>query len=321
MGLLLFAACHKDLGPQAVNGQQVVPDSNAVIIVNEGNFQWANASIGRYNPDLDLYQDGLFLEANGQVLGDVIQEAHKIGGRYYLVMNGSNELIICSSDWKIEKRIAGQSAPYRLWFWEDQICLSDYYQSKLWILDLDGNLKSEIPLSGAPKTLLDWQGNLIMAHQRKLEILKAGHSTTQNLLNLSTDLQALVSVEEQLFLALADGRIMRWAHPDSSLQSVDSLAVLSDALVTAGNGFYSYTGDSIFRHTAANQFKGQGLCAIATENYYGLDWNAASHTLYLFDARQYVQPHRVSRIDGASGDLLNDFEAGALPNGLLKDWD
>jgi hypothetical protein len=319
--LSLLSACHKDLGPQSVTGKQVVPDSNAVIIVNEGNFQWGNASLGQYNPDLNLYEDGLFREANAEALGDVLQEAHKIGDRYYLVMNGSNELIICDSEWEVQKRVAGQSAPYRLYFWQGKICLSDYYQSKLWILDLEGNLQSEISLSGAPQALLSWQGDLVLSHQRKLEFLESANGSAASLASFNSDIQAVLTYEDQLFIALADDRLLQWEHPDSNLKVVDTLDILASALRPGSNGFYSYDGDSIYRHQAALNFRGQAICAIATDNFYGLDWEEKSDALFLFDAKQYVAPHQVWRIDAQNGEVLNEFEAGALPNGLLKDWD
>ncbi len=319
--LSLLAACHKDLGPQSVSGNQVVPDSNAVIIVNEGNFQWGNASLGQYNPDLDLYEDGLFRETNAEALGDVIQEAHKIGDRYYLVMNGSNELIICDSEWEVQKRVAGQSAPYRLYFWQGKICLSDYYQSKLWFLDLEGKLLSEKPISGAPQSLLTWRGNLILAHQRKLESLKDENSSSQIIWTSDADISAVLNFNNELFIAAADGQLWRWSHPDSSLVLVDSLTIESGSLVDAEDAFYSYDGDSIYRHSAGRQYKAQPLSAVTCENYYGLDYHQKSQCLYLFDAQQYIAPHRVRRISAANGQILNDFEAGALPNGLVKVWD
>lgn len=320
---LVLNACHKELGPQAINGSTVLPDSNAVVIVNEGNFQWGNASIGLYHPDLNQYQDGLYRAANGKALGDVLQEVHKIGDRYYLVLNGSNELVICEQNWQELYRKSGQQAPYRLHYWQGGIWLSDLYQTRIQELDLDGQLQQERTLSAAPKQLLIWQEMLIIQHQRKLEKLSETKGSIENLWQSNHDIKAVLNHQNQLFIALSNGTLWSWADPDSNLSFVDSLNLVEGGLCEgiAKQGFYAYDGDSIYWHSPAQNFKAKGLCQLNCENFYGLAFHAPTKSLFLFDALNYVQPHRVWQIDGQTGRVFQEFSAGALPNGILKNWD
>lgn len=320
---LFFSSCHEEIGPQAVNGSTVVPDSNAVVIVNEGNFQWGNASIGLYNPDLDSYQDGLYRAANGKALGDVLQEAHKIGNRYYLVLNGSNELVICQENWEELYRIPGQQAPYRLQYWQGGIWMSDLYQPRIQELNLDGQLVQELNLSGAAKSLAIWQGNLLIAHQRKLEMLNSIGTGLESLWQTTVDIKAVLIHQDQLFIALGNGTLWSWSHPDSNMVLIDSLnlvdAGLSEGLST--QGFYSYDGDSVYLHSQNQGYTGHALCKLSCENFYGMDYHSESKSLFIFDALNYVQPHRVWQLDAQNGRILHEFSAGALPNGIIKNWD
>lgn len=320
--VISLGACQKEFGPQSVNGSEVVPDSTLAIIVNEGNFQWGNASLGQFNPEEGIYQDGLFRQANAQPLGDVIQEAHKIGDRYYLVMNGSNELVICNADWTELKSSPGLGAPKNLWFWQGSLWMSDLYQPKLQELDLDGNLISNKSLSGIPNSLCSWRNQLLLVYPSQLESIVAPNAVPQELIRFNDNVRAVLNYQENLFIALDNGALYSWSHPDSNLSFVDSVNILNGALSSADGqkGFFSYDGDSLYHHQKTNHFKAKGIVRLSCENFYGLDFHAESKSLYLFDARAFVAPHKAWRINPFNAQVLNEFEAGALPNGLLRKW-
>ena len=320
--LISLGACQKEFGPQSVNGSEVVPDSTLAIIVNEGNFQWGNASLGQFDPEEGIYQDGLFRQANAQPLGDVIQEAHKIGDRYYLVMNGSNELVICNADWTELKSSPGLGAPKNLWFWQGSLWMSDLYKPKLQELDLDGNLIAHKNLNGIPNSLCSWRNQLLLVYPSQVESIVAPNAVPQELIRFNDNVRAVLNYQENLFIALDNGVLYSWSHPDSSLSFVDSVKILDGALCSAGgqNGFFSYDGDSLYHHQKTNHFKAKGIVRLNCENFYGLDFHAESKSLYLFDARAFVAPHKVWRINPFNAQVLNEFEASALPNGLLRKW-
>jgi len=317
-----LGACQEEFGPQSVNGAEVVPDSTLAIIVNEGNFQWGNASLGQFNPEDGIYQDGIFRQANAQPLGDVIQEAHKIGDRYYLVMNGSNELVICNTDWTELKSSPGLGAPKNLWFWQGSLWMSDLYKPRLQEFDLDGSLIANKSLGRIPSFLCHWHNQLILVYPSQLESFAAPNVAPQELMRFNNQVKAILNFQESLFIALDNGVLYSWSHPDSSLSFVDSVSILDGALSSASGqkGFFSYDGDSLYHHQKSNNFKSKSLININCENFYGLDFHSESNSLYLFDARAFVAPHKVWRIDTDNAQVLNEFEAGALPKGLLRKW-
>ncbi len=319
---ILLSSCHDELGPQGINGGALRPDTTAAIIVNEGNFQWGNASIGQFDPERSEYQDGLFRRANNAPLGDVIQEAHRIEERYYLVINGSNKLLFCNADWEQIQEVEGKSAPRNLVFWQQGIVLSDLFQPVLMSWDLAGNPGPEYQTDGTAFGLEVWKDLLIIAHRRQLQFLANPNESPAQLKTFSRDLENLERFNDQLVLTFSNGEIGLWEDPDSNIMVIDTLQILSGGIIglSKENRFFTYDGSFIYEHRSEQGFKGIPRLAISCENFYGLDYHQGSNSLYLFDALTFVQPHRVRRIELNAFQVVDDFEAGALPNGLLKEW-
>ncbi len=318
----LLSACHKDYGPQAVNGGILRPDSNAVIIVNEGNFQWGNASLGQYNPERKSYEDGLFRNANNQPLGDVLQEAHRIKNRYYLVMNGSNELVICDLNWKEISASAGINAPVHLAYWENSIWLSDLYSPKIRQYDLDGKLLAEFNLGFSNARMFIWEKQLHFYQGSRWKYLESVNASLRSGFSNLQDIDQIITIGEGIIISYENGNVYHWPSrggnpiPLASFQLPLSYRVVDESK----DRFFSYDGDSLYVHNLQNNYARSPLIAIECENFYGLSFHAPSESLFLFDARSFVQPHRIRRINPNSGTVLDDFQAGALPSGLVRKW-
>ena len=69
--LLGLSSCFK---PEEKPLHSVSELSQSLLVLNEGNFQWGNASIHRYDPKSKSYDDqDLFSRVNQRPLGDVLQ--------------------------------------------------------------------------------------------------------------------------------------------------------------------------------------------------------------------------------------------------------
>ncbi|GAB3233771.1 hypothetical protein GCM10027346_22130 [Hymenobacter seoulensis] len=89
---LSLASCGSDSDPEAVE----VP-TNSVLIVNEGNFQKANAEVSVFGKTSgSLLYKSAFSAANKRNLGDVAQSISIKGSTAYIVVNNSNKLEVVS---------------------------------------------------------------------------------------------------------------------------------------------------------------------------------------------------------------------------------
>ena len=67
--------------------------TDAVFVVNEGNFQGSNASIDFYSESTELLQPSIIQSVNGlDLLGDVAQSVHIAGNQLFVVVNNSNKI-------------------------------------------------------------------------------------------------------------------------------------------------------------------------------------------------------------------------------------
>lgn len=318
----LLSACHKEYGPQAENGSILRPDSNAVIIVNEGNFQWGNASIGQYNPERKSYEDGLYRNANNQPLGDVIQEAHRIEDQYYLVMNGSNEIVICDLNWNEISASPGVRAPVHLAYYANSLWLTDLYSPIIRQYDLNGNLLTERNLGFANADIFSWDKELHFYQGANWKYLDSLNGDFKEFSRPPGQIEQILRLDAGAIVAYKNGNVLHWTSRTGNVNSLASFQLPLSFRVTddAKNRFFSYDGDSLYAHYPQNSYGRSAILAIDCENFYGLSFHEPSESLFLFDARSFVQPHRVRRIEANTGEVLDDFEAGALPSGLLNKW-
>jgi len=322
LALSFLWACHDELGPQAIDGSVVNPDSTAVVIVNEGNFQWGNASIGQFKPSENSYTDGLYRSANDQALGDVLQEAHRFGDQHFLVMNGSNELLICDASWREESRISMAGAPHRLWFWENSLWITDLFSREIRQLDYQGQKIQSWQSKQSSIEICVWQDRLLFVQEGGIEALNSSRDSLFELLSTSRKIQDVLSMNNHLYLLYQNGDLEYWEHPDSSRQLLENHPLSGQSLIVNhdAQSFYSYDGSEIRWHKLASNFRGESWLKLETQNFYGLSLDPSGESLWLFDAQNFVAPHRVLQIDLATKSILHDFEAGALPKGLERIW-
>mgnify|MGYP006197631115 CR=1 FL=1 len=96
--VILMNACTKnELGPQCstCNTEETTSTQYAdVLIVNEGTFNWNNASISLYQPGNKTVTQNTFSQANNNIpLGDIAQSITSINNKAYIVINNSNKIV------------------------------------------------------------------------------------------------------------------------------------------------------------------------------------------------------------------------------------
>ena len=67
--------------------------SEGFFIVNEGNFNWGNASVTYVDISTGTAHQHIFQQANSRPLGDVAQSMKVLNNRGYIVVNNSNRIV------------------------------------------------------------------------------------------------------------------------------------------------------------------------------------------------------------------------------------
>lgn len=109
-----------------------------VLICNEGNYMYSNASLSLYNPTSGQMMNQAFVAANGFPIGDVLQSATVIDGRLLLAVNNSGKILV--ADAKTLRHIGtikGLTSPrYVISTGGNRLYISDLYSHSITIADL-----------------------------------------------------------------------------------------------------------------------------------------------------------------------------------------
>ena len=143
LAVTLFACKPDQPTPTPVNPSDTIPpvELKGVFVLNEGNYQFSNASLSFYDPEADTVCNNLFYKTNNVPLGDVAESMALVDGKLYVVVNNSNNIkkldantLVCdiTQPYKIE----GFYSPREMHFVApDKAYVSDLIGTNLWIIN------------------------------------------------------------------------------------------------------------------------------------------------------------------------------------------
>ena len=139
---MLFS-CKPDPQPTPVDPNDSIQphELKGVYVLNEGNYQFSNASLSFYDIEADTVYNNLFYKANNAPIGDVAESMALIDDKLYIVVNNSNYIYKVDAN-TIECDI---TKPYKLTdFYSpremyvvapDKAYVSDLIGTNLWIIN------------------------------------------------------------------------------------------------------------------------------------------------------------------------------------------
>ncbi len=125
--VLLFTGCMEwDYGDSS---EEFDATGSGLFILNEGNFQYGNATLSYYDPATNEVQNEVFYRANGMRLGDVAQSMTIYNNLGWIVVNNSHVIFaIDLTTFKEKGRIEDLTSPRYIHFINDEKA----YVTQLW---------------------------------------------------------------------------------------------------------------------------------------------------------------------------------------------
>lgn len=111
------------------DGESFATSGAGLFVINEGNFQYGNASLSYYNPATKSVENEVFYRANAMKLGDVAQSMTLYGDTGWIVVNNSHVIFaIDPTTFKEKGRIENLTSPRYIHFLSDEKA----YVTQLW---------------------------------------------------------------------------------------------------------------------------------------------------------------------------------------------
>jgi len=333
--LLLFS-CKKDkLGPQCVSciATNIDTSNSNVVVINEGNFGFGNASIFNYDEQSNLVSQNLFQQKNNLPLGDVAQSMISFNGKGYIVVNNSNKIeVVNLTDFSSIATITGFNSPrYFLPINNSKAYVTDLYSNSIQIVDLTSNtITGNIAVNGWTEQLLAFKDTAYVCDMTNdnLLLFNTLNNTFIDSIKVGKSPNSLIKDKNNNIWILCDGGInqntpelIKFNPNTRNIEKTYLFSSISESpsrLKTNGTKDKLYfINQNIYEMNINDSILPSAPLIYSNGNlFYGLGINPISNQIYVSDAIDYVQNGIVFRYDSI-GVLIYQFQSGIIPSDFL----
>lgn len=318
-----------DFGPSAMESFDAA--GRGVVICNEGNFMYGNASMSYYTPADGRVENEVFIRANDMRLGDVAHSMTFADSVLYVVVNNSGVVYaINPATFTLQGMLTGVNSPrYIHLIAPDKGYITDLYDSRINIFDpRTMRLTGHIPTPSHPSTecmvghddkvfVACWSGdNTILtidtATDTICDSIRLGGQPKEMVLDavgklwIATDCGKSGTATPLLYRLSTEPLTVELCLP---LPNIAPVAITTDA---SRRTIYLLNGDVWAMPYTSSELPTSALIRAEGRLFYALGIDPATDDIYCSDAIDYVQPGIVYVYD-QSGGLKDKFTAGIIP--------
>jgi sugar lactone lactonase YvrE len=320
--------------------EEMSASASGLFIMNEGNFQYGNATLSYYDPATMEVQNEVFRRANGMKLGDVAQSMTIYDGRGWVVVNNSHVVFAIDTDTFRELgRITDLTSPRYIHFVSSQKAyVSQMWDNRIFIVD-----PQRYEVTGyieVPDMTMETGST-----EQMVQVGRYVYCTCWSYQNRVIKIDTLTdTIVGQLTVGLqpnsivVDGRGRLWVLTDGGYEGspygyeapslccidTDSFTIEaeysfklgsspSELQISAdGSTLYWLNDDVWSMNMTATHLPIRPLLKSRGTKYYGLSVHPLSGDIYVADAIDYQQQGKVYRYS-SDGTLTDEFYVGIIP--------
>jgi hypothetical protein len=342
--VVAFSCCKKNIDEITVPGgtePPVTPDSyeNGIFIVNEGNFNWGNASISFINAKDYLVHNNIYQLANSRNLGDVAESMKVFNNMGFIVVNNSNTVEVVSlKDFKSIKTITGFNSPRNIEIIDSNKAYVTNMIRDIAVVDLKSlTITKTIHLQDWTESMIFYNDYLYVTSIGNYSSINAKRKAKIEIIRTSDDqiIDSIITGKEPLSI-LIDRKQKMWVlctggydnyeaasllRIDPDLKIVEKTFIFNKGIDSPSRLCINPSGDTLYYLNNGVYQMPVGAASLPTEPlipsdghlFYGLGVNPANGNLFVSDAVDYVQNGWVYQFNQSNGNLIKAFLAGRIP--------
>lgn len=311
-----------------------------LFVINEGNFQYGNATLSFYNPADRTVENEVFSRANGMKLGDVAQSMTIHGGLGWVVVNNSHVIFAIDTDtFKERGRIENLTSPRYIHFVsDDKAYVTQIWDNRIFIVNpktysITGTITvpDMVQSSGSTEQMVQL-GRYVYCNcwSYQNRIIKIDTETDEVVASLTVGIQptSLVIDRYDRLWTITNGGYAGspYGYEEPALHRIDLETFSVDATYRfrlgdspseicingAGDRLY-WINDAVWEmDVTATSLPVRPFLVSRDTKYYGLTVDPASGEVYVADAIDYQQQGMIYRYT-PDGQLIDEFYTGITP--------
>jgi hypothetical protein len=339
---ILYTSCSKE----PIREKIITPEDtlkattyeNGIFVVNEGNYNWGNASVTFLDNKSNTVVQDIFNKSNNRSLGDVAESMTIAGNLGYLLMNNSNRIEVVSlKDFKSVKSIDGLHSPRYLQVVDSNKAYTTNLQNSISIINLHTNT-----VTGTIETT-SWTENLIRYDKymlvtsigsfnepsavRKAQILVIDTETDAIVDSIQSGKEpiGIVIDKKQKVWVLCSGGYDNFEAPsllriNPELRIIEKVFTFPDPRAVPSRLCMNPSGDTIYylkggvyqMPVTSAELPSKPLINADGRLFYGLNIHPATGSIYVSDAKDYVQNGTAYQYS-VRGKLIKEYTTGRIP--------
>jgi YVTN family beta-propeller protein len=338
---LLPVACSKNPVREKIidtDTTKVASYENGIFVVNEGNYNWGNASVTFLDNTNNTVVQDIFAKSNGRSLGDVAESMTIAGNLGYLVINNSNRIEIVSlKDFKSVNTITGLHSPRFLQVIDSNKAYATNLQNYISVIDLRTNTVTRtIPTTSWTENLIRFDKYILVTSIGKFNLPSSVRRAQVLVIDTETDaivdsIQSgkepigLVIDKKQKVWVLCSGGYDNFESPtliriNPELRMIEKIFTFPDpgdvpsrlCINPSGDTIYYLKGGVYQMPVTSGALPVQPLISPDGRHFYGLNIHPTTGRIYVSDAKDYVQNGTAYQYS-VHGNLIMQYTTGRIP--------
>jgi len=342
--LFILFSCSKDpIRETEAPGNDPPPTStsyeNGIFVINEGNFNWGNASVTFIDDTSNQAEQNIFEKANERGLGDVAQSMKIYNDLGLIAVNNSNRIEVVSlKDFKLVKSITDIPSPRYIEIVDPSKAYVTSLQKNITVISLtDFSVQKVIPTPTWTEGLVRYDHFLFVTSvgkyfepnsTRKAQVLVIDTKNDVIIDSIFTGKEPLgivIDKKQKIWILCTGGydfyEAPRLIRMDPLLRMVEQIYIFpnSDKIpkrlcINPGGDTLYFLTDAVYQMpVTASDLPAQPLIESLGRSFYGLAVHPKTGTIYVTDVLDYIQNGKVYEFRSSDGTMMNSYDAGRIP--------